>query len=618
MDSADQKKKILLYGIIATVIIFVIVLIFLIVLMAQESKKTKIVFENKTYRTRIVDMTAEDGKVYKQKNITYENKEVPILLETPDGKEYFCIETLASMFGYKYNRGAYGELDENTNKCYIDNGGEYVTFSTETDVVSKNIKTNNKYEDELAGKEMSSSSGNGKISETEEEELFVLEKPVIKFVDNKLYATLNAVTNGFNMNVVENGSQLRVYTLSNLVDTYNQFLNSKGYTLTKNFRNQRALYNGLAVAGKDGKYGVIQLDPNGGYSEVISVKYDTVEYVQSIGEFIISSNFMYGMIAPGSEQPTISLKYDSIELLDAEKKLYIVGIDKKYGVVNAKGETIVPNEYDQIGFKDISAYRGQNITNRHLIADDRIPVKKNNLYGLFNTEGFNIARTNYTSIGCENPAELIENPSAMPTLIVPLSDEVDCIVYSRKNNMGGNSYGMMTTDGKIVLEAYYTAIYYMSMNGKITYYFNKLDNNELWTLEELIARNEKLKELIENKDAQKKSQEELENDTEKEKQDMENLNSGDADKIRERAGEELADALSNISEQYYGDAKLQENGAVLADYITEGNLALFMTNYTIISVTRDGMIRVVFEDGNYKYEALVTDMAEVAEINIIE
>ena len=67
MDSADQKKKILLYGIIATVAVFVVVLIFLIVLMVQESKRTKIVFENKTYRTRIVDMTAENGKVYKQK-----------------------------------------------------------------------------------------------------------------------------------------------------------------------------------------------------------------------------------------------------------------------------------------------------------------------------------------------------------------------------------------------------------------------------------------------------------------------------------------------------------------------------------------------------------------------
>ena len=48
MDSADQKKKILLYGIIATVAVFVVVLIFLIVLMVQESKRTKIVFENKT------------------------------------------------------------------------------------------------------------------------------------------------------------------------------------------------------------------------------------------------------------------------------------------------------------------------------------------------------------------------------------------------------------------------------------------------------------------------------------------------------------------------------------------------------------------------------------------
>lgn len=613
MDSADKKKKLILYGIVATVVIFVVVLILLIVLMAQESRKTKIVFDNKTYKTRVVDMTAADGLVYKQKNITYENKEVPILLETPDGREYFCIETLASMFGYKYNRGAYGELDENTNKCYIDNGGEYVTFSTETNVVSKNIKINDKYEDELAGKEMNSSSVNGRIPETEEEELFTFNHPVIKFADNKLYATLEAVTNGLNMNVVVNGSQFTIYTLSNLVDTYNQFLNSKGYTLTKNFRNQRALYNGLAVAGKDGKYGVIQLDSNGGYSEVISVKYDTVEYVQSIGEFIISSSSMYGMIAPGSEQPTISLKYDSIELLDAEKKLYIVGVDNKYGVVNSKGETIVPTEYDQIGFSDISAYKGQGITNRHLILDDRIPVKKNNLYGLFNTDGFNIARTNYTSIGCENPASLIDNTSAMPTLVVPLSNEVNCIVYSRKNNMGSNSYGMMTTDGKIVLEAYYTAIYYMSINGKTTYYFNKVDNNELWTLEELIARNEKLQELIENKDAQKKSQEELENDTEKEKQDMENLNSGDEEKIRERAGQELTDALNNISEQYYSN-NLEGS---LTDYLSVDNLSLFMTNYTIIEVRRDNGIVVVFEDGNYRYEASVTDMAEVADIRVV-
>lgn len=47
MDSADQKKKMILYGIIATVAVFVVVLVLLIVLMAQEGKKTKIVFERK-------------------------------------------------------------------------------------------------------------------------------------------------------------------------------------------------------------------------------------------------------------------------------------------------------------------------------------------------------------------------------------------------------------------------------------------------------------------------------------------------------------------------------------------------------------------------------------------
>ena len=71
MDSADQKKKILLYGIIATVAVFVVVLIFLIVLMVQESKRTKIDFENKTYRTRIVDMTAE---------VKYINKKILLMI----------------------------------------------------------------------------------------------------------------------------------------------------------------------------------------------------------------------------------------------------------------------------------------------------------------------------------------------------------------------------------------------------------------------------------------------------------------------------------------------------------------------------------------------------------
>ena len=44
MDGANQKKKMVLMGIIFTSIIFVVILIITIVLMGQESKKMKIQF----------------------------------------------------------------------------------------------------------------------------------------------------------------------------------------------------------------------------------------------------------------------------------------------------------------------------------------------------------------------------------------------------------------------------------------------------------------------------------------------------------------------------------------------------------------------------------------------
>lgn len=523
MDEANQKKKMLLSGIIITVVLFVVILIILMVLMAQESKKTKIAFGGNVYKTKTVDMTAEDGKVYMQKSINYNGKETPILVVTPDGKEYFCLESLALMTGYKYNKGAYGELDENTNKCYIDNGGEYVTFSTESDSIAKDIKSSEKYEGELAGKKYNTSLSESSNKEIEDEELFTLDKPVIKFADGKLYASIDAISNGFNMIVSKENSLITLYTLEDLIKTYGDFVVSEGYTLTTNFKNQRALCKGLAVVGNDGKYGVIKVDGDK-YENVISTKYDTVEYAQSIGEFIVSISGKYGMMAPGEQHPTIASDYDSIQLLDAEEKLYIVELDKRFGVVNAKGEVIIPTEYDQIGLSNIEAYKNQGIRSKYLIMDSCIPVMRDGKYGLFSKEGYTLAKTNYTSIGCENPDELIENKSARPTLTVPLSKDITCLVFSMQNNAGTTTYGMMTTDGTIVCQAYYTAIYYITSGGKSTYFFNKVNNDELLTLDELINTRPTLKNLIENENYQKKSQKQLEEDTKKQQEEMQNLN----------------------------------------------------------------------------------------------
>ncbi len=515
MDETNQKKKMLLMGIIVTVIIFVVVLVVLLILMAQESKKTKIQFGDQIYKTSTVEVTTEEG-IYQEKSIQLGEEKVPAMLVDPQGNAYYNIETISKIAGYKYNNGAYGSdnIDETKDKCYIDNGGEYVNFFADTNEISKNIKANEQYTGEL--KDLKEKQNSSEENAELDVESFTLENPVILF-EESLYASTEAINKGLNMMIVQNGNTMQFYTIEALTSAYSSSLSQKGYTLTSNFKNQRALSDNYAVVGKDEEYGVIDLTTN---KEVISLKYDTVEYVQSIGEFIVSSNSNFGMIKPGEASPTIKLEYDSIKLLDASRKLYIVEKNNKFGVLSAKGEDIIPTEYDQIGLSSVSAYKSQGITNKYIIAGECIPVMRNKVYGLYSVDGQLLASTRFTEIGCETPDKIIDNTSAMPTLTIPLSDNVTGIVFAMTNSARITSYGIITTKGTIVLNAYYTAIYYMQRNGNTTYYFNKPANDELLTLKQLLATRATVRDLIE----QTRSQEEKEAEEKREQENIDRAN----------------------------------------------------------------------------------------------
>ena len=515
MDETNQKKKMLLMGIIVTVIIFAVVLVVLLILMAQESKKTKIQFGDQIYKTSTVEVTTEEG-IYQEKSIQLGEEKVPAMLVDPQGNAYYNIETISKIAGYKYNNGAYGSdnIDETKDKCYIDNGGEYVNFFADTNEISKNIKANEQYTGEL--KDLKEKQNNSEENVELDVESFTLEKPVILF-EESLFASTEAINKGLNMMIIQNGNTMQFYTIEALTSAYSSSLSQKGYTLTSNFKNQRALCNNYAVVGKDEEYGVVDLSTN---KEVISLKYDTVEYVQSIGEFIVSSNSNFGMIKPGEASPTIKLEYDSIKLLDASRKLYIVEKNNKFGVVSAKGEDIIPTEYDQIGLSSVSAYKSQGITNNYIIAGECIPVMRNKAYGLYSVDGQLLASTRFTEIGCETPDKIIDNTSAMPTLTIPLSDNVTGIVFAMTNSARITSYGIITTKGTIVLNAYYTAIYYMQRNGNTTYYFNKPANDELLTLKQLLATRATVRDLIE----QTRSQEEKEAEEKREQENIDRAN----------------------------------------------------------------------------------------------
>lgn len=535
MDETNQKKKMLLIGIVITVAIFIVTLIVLLILMQQEGKKTKFQIKNKLYKSKSVyislsaDQVGEDAAgTYEQKEIIVDNQYTPITITTPDGKVYYNIETLTKLTGYKYNNGAYGEeIDETKDKCYIDNGGEYVTYLLDSNEITKNIKIVKQYTEELKipYEKISNTTLSNTSSAELDKESFTLEQPVIQFEDF-LYASKEAITKGLNMRILDNqGTIVDIQTLEDLVNGYSNSLSQSGYTLTPNFKNQRALSDGYAVVGKDKEYGVVDLETG---KEVISLKYDSVEYVQSIGEFIVSSNSNYGMQKPGSQTPTIKLEYESIELLNAEKKLYIVGKNGKYGVINSEGNEVIPTEYDQIGLTSVSAYKSQGEKDKYVINGECIPVMRNGNYGLYSIDGTLLASTRFSAIGCENPNEIIKNTSAMPTLTIPLSDKVTGIVFAMKNAAGTTVYGIITTNGTVVLNAYYTAIYYMQRNGNITYYFNKPANNELLTLKELLSTRETVKELIEQTKSRKEQADEEQREQEYLNRANQNDNQGDS------------------------------------------------------------------------------------------
>ena len=535
MDETNQKKKMLLIGIVITVAIFIVTLIVLLILMQQEGKKTKFQIKNKLYKSKSVyislsaDQVGEDAAgTYEQKEIIVDNQYTPITITTPDGKVYYNIETLTKLTGYKYNNGAYGEeIDETKDKCYIDNGGEYVTYLLDSNEITKNIKIVKQYTEELKipYEKISNTTLSNTSSAELDKESFTLEQPVIQFEDF-LYASKEAITKGLNMRILDNqGTIVDIQTLEDLVNGYSNSLSQSGYTLTPNFKNQRALSDGYAVVGKDKEYGVVDLETG---KEVISLKYDSVEYVQSIGEFIVSSNSNYGMQKPGSQTPTIKLEYDSIDLLNAEKKLYIVGKNGKYGVINSEGNEVIPTEYDQIGLTSVSAYKSQGEKDKYVINGECIPVMRNGNYGLYSIDGTLLASTRFSAIGCENPNEIIKNTSAMPTLTIPLSDKVTGIVFAMKNAAGTTVYGIITTNGTVVLNAYYTAIYYMQRNGNITYYFNKPANNELLTLKELLSTRETVKELIEQTKSRKEQADEEQREQEYLNRANQNDNQGDS------------------------------------------------------------------------------------------
>lgn len=404
-----------------------------------------------------------------------------------DGETYINLRDMASMLGYNYTKGVYGEYNENEDSAYMQNDFEILAVTAESNNYSKYV--------EVLGKEMLLAEIPVTLkSENGYSEVFKIEKKV-KFVDGNLYAPLEYVPEMFNVQIDWKEFRKRVYTLQNIITEAKKRIVKMGYgEISGYYENLRAMLYGYTIVGNgNGKenpstaYGVVSLSDG---KEIISIKYDDIKFIQNAKEFYITvANGTVGILGENGSTIISPSEFEEISLMDEEKELYLVKKGEEYGVLNRNGKVIIYAENDEIGY-DISNFNSELIENPYVLYGKVIPVEKSGKYGLYNLDGELKLKLNYDGLGYIS-TENKSSGNEESTLLIPPSVGI-CGVVVNLNDL----YGIFDVNTEeLILPCSYSKIYSVTRNGKTVYYVEF--NGERIELEQLLV-DAKLNNVDEN------------------------------------------------------------------------------------------------------------------------
>lgn len=374
-----------------------------------------------------------------QLKITIDGKEstnLKDILLIQNGQVYLPIRTFAEFVGYESYSGDYKQYAEDNTKCYVQCTNEIASFTMNSDKIYKLLTKGNDYE------------------------YFTINEPV-KMINGVLYTTKEGAERAFNIifNYNQEQNRITIYTLPYLVNQYAaKFKDSAIAGDGTNFSNQKALLDDrLIVKNTDNYYGVSDLSGN----EVLGTKYTSIQYVESTREFIVTTAEGKMGIMSYDATTKISPDYDQIKQIDKDAGLYLVINSNKQGVINDSGSIIVYLEYDQIGV-DASRFNSNNIKNQYLLYDNCIPVKKGNLWGIFDKTGRQILPIEYEDLGCSAGAGTSTTQTTNNILLIP--DYKGIVV--KKDNL----YGIKDFTGKELIPIALKTVYSTTSAGEETYY----------------------------------------------------------------------------------------------------------------------------------------------------
>lgn len=439
-----NNKKILLICGIGIAVLLVIIITLLVTVITMNSNNMKLIVDNKKYN--------------------YSN-----YILNKDNVLYIGIEDLTKIInnGYSYKSG--NEDVEDNNKCYITNAYESTFFEVDSNEIYKVQE------------------------DTNEVEYYYLDNDIIK-ENNKIYIPLSGIKIAANVSYRVQNKTIIISSIAYIENVYNKpastsFVPNSSVVWDVTYANKKMLKNNLVITkdnseklglgkisyvnDKKNKKTIVKVTP------IIDPKYYEIKYIEKFEQLIVTTENGTGIIQLTEENGNINVKtkivpqYQSIKPIN--KDLYLVS-DKnnnsssdstsggaiKYGIVNEQGDTVLPIEYDKIGF-DISKFNNNNLNSEFIIYDRYIPVKKDGLWGFINLTGKVVIKLEYNDIGC------VGTNSSSNVFIIP---EIEGIVVKKDGK-----YGIISNSGKVLLNNSASRIFKEYSNGKEIYTMVK-DNNK--------------------------------------------------------------------------------------------------------------------------------------------
>ena len=429
------KKKIIIA--IVLVSILIIALIVVILLSMQQPNKLSVVLNG-----------AKNNDILQLLNIKEDN--------LGNIEIYVPIKEVAQYLGYTAYNGSYTTVSEDTNSCNVRNEKEVAIFQLDSNILRK--------------KELSNTGNN---TNNTNYQVYNLDEKVFK-EDDILYTTLDGIQKAYNATVIydDKNNIIDIYTL----DKYIEDLTAEGEQgetqiqkygygkLDEKFANQKAIIDGmLVVATETQQYGVIDLNTG---KTILGTQYDSLTYIPQNSAFLIESNGKFGIISSEGETK-IKPAYDSLELIDSEKELYLVSASSKlYGVINVAGKEIVNIEYNKIGV-DAGNFAENDITNGYILQDKLIPVCQGEKWGFFDIDGNKVTDLIYDGVGC-----VTNNKQGACFNLLQIPDYNTVIV--KKNE----KYGGMLLDGTECIAPVFDDAYMQYSVGKVNYYMSRVNNGK--------------------------------------------------------------------------------------------------------------------------------------------